>query len=711
MGILRRLAFALSLLVLPTLGWSQSPSVDYASLLTGVKAHDNGTILIDQIGTLFAPQDALYTGAANEPLRFYVTLNRDGQELQRLPHILQPVDGVFARLQAMGPPPIFKVPGPGQYQIDVVFDDSVIASLPFAAEFVGGSDPFAPDKQMLVTGPWSHLAMLTADPPADPGARLGVVLWLQTPGGKREDFNVRVLYRGQTIYETRNNVVATSNPGRSEFELQFPKAAGGDWVRVADFVKQDGLYQLVVNREDQEIARYSYEVAGGKIKPNPRSALDYQPHAAFLTPRSTDPTKHGRSSDNYWAEAGNGPAAEAPATGAAGPTAADLKRWQVATTYDPKRPFSLVNTPVVARFDAALSAGDGVIAFGTGGFNGVAYMRIGDTESRSIPEGQSFRSAYVKVAGKKIVLVNGNSVAVFDTVTGELKKIPTDDIYLALPVKSLHEANPLDVSGYLVATINDARKVKDRSVVKLIDLSGPEPVIFALSNADFQGREATAVAVDAASGQVAVSSQRKSAIYTAKAAPGAALTKHDLSGQDGVGNAPLIADHGLVAYRDAAGKAKFRLLDDTGRSIAIGTLGPAVFGYAMNAGAYAYGTVDGYGSDYAYATARAPAVARPAAGTGGVMKGGNGKLGFGQTAAIAPDGTLFIAGMGKGGLGSGEFLMGLIGGSWHEYLGADGKALPACDVVIGDGLLAFKSGSRNDTTISYATFGARIGAE
>ncbi len=60
-------------------------------------------------------------------------------------------------------------------------------------------------------------------------------------------------------------------------------------------------------------------------------------------------------------------------------------------------------------------------------------------------------------------------------------------------------------------------------------------------------------------------------------------------------------------------------------------------------------------------------------------------------------------------LGSGEFLMALTGGAWHEYLGADGKALPACDVVAGNGLLAFKSGSRNDTTVSYATFGARIG--
>ena len=90
------------------------------------------------------------------------------------------------------------------------------------------------------------------------------------------------------------------------------------------------------------------------------------------------------------------------------------------------------------------------------------------------------------------------------------------------------------------------------------------------------------------------------------------------------------------------------------------------------------------------------------------MSTGNGKIGYGQTAALAPDATLFIAGAGKSGLGSGEFLMALTGGAWKEFSGDDGKALPACDVTIGDGLLAFKSGKRNDTTIGYATFGGKI---
>jgi hypothetical protein len=714
MRTLRLLALSLSLLALPAPAWSQSPSVDYYSFLSGVKANENGTVFVDQLVTVFVPQDAIYTGAAAQTTRFYVTLERDGEELQRLPHILQPLEGVFARLQVLGVPPVFKIAEPGRYTIKVLFDGDVISSLPFEARFVGGDDEYAPAKKLVVSGPWSRLAALTTDPPNDPEARLGVSLWPHGAGTGQEKIDARVVFGGRTVYETRYNLVSALNPARTRLELQFATPAGGDYVRVADFTRLDGVYELVVRIDENEVARYRYEVAGGKIKPNPRSAFDYEPHVDYLSSRTADPINHGHVSEVFWAEVGSRGVAEEPGPAATpvpvvtGPTAADLARWQVEPSYDAKRPFLLTHTRVAARADAALAAGDDIIAFGTGAVNGVAYINVGDADRRPIPEGQSFSSAFVEVAGKKIVLVSGSNVAVFDTATGVLAKIPDDEIHLGQPVKNAYEANPLDVSGYLVATINDASKVNDRAVVKMIDVSGPEPVVFALANADFESSEATAVAVDAATGLVAVSSRSKSAIYTAEAASGAELAKHDLGAYDGIASAPLLAGGGFVAYRDGAGKAKLRLLDPGGEVQTIGTLGPPVLGYAMNGPLYAYATTDGFGSDYAWATAEAPAVATPVAGTGDAMIGGNGKLGYGQTAAIAPDGTLFIGGSGKGGLGSGEFLMVLTGGAWQELTSAQGKTLPACDVVVGNGLLAFKSGRGNDTMISYATFGSKI---
>jgi hypothetical protein len=299
---IRLLVFAMMCCGLPAQAWSQAPSVDYASLLSAVQAKDNGNIMIDQVGTVFAPQDAIRSGAADQATRFFITLSSHGQELQRLPQTLQQVDKVFGRLQTSGAPPVVKIPEAGSYQIDVVFDDAVIASLPFTADFTGGGDPFDPDKKLVVSGPWSQLAMLKADPPVDPQSHLGVSLWLQTDAGERKTFNVGVAHAGQVVFQSRNAVVANANPGRIDFELQFPEAAGGDWVKVADFAARDGEYELVVNEEGREIARYPYQVAGGKIKPHSRSALDYQPHAAFLSPRSVDLFQHGRSSDNYWSE-------------------------------------------------------------------------------------------------------------------------------------------------------------------------------------------------------------------------------------------------------------------------------------------------------------------------------------------------------------------------------------------------------------------------
>ena len=53
------------------------------------------------------------------------------------------------------------------------------------------------------------------------------------------------------------------------------------------------------------------------------------------------------------------------------------------------------------------------------------------------------------------MLVNGAHVSVFDTETESMTKIAEDVVHLGKPVKSMSEPGPLDVSGYLVATVND----------------------------------------------------------------------------------------------------------------------------------------------------------------------------------------------------------------------------------------------------------------
>ena len=246
--------------------------------------------------------------------------------------------------------------------------------------------------------------------------------------------------------------------------------------------------------------------------------------------------------------------------------------------------------------------------------------------------------------------------------------------------------------------------------MKLLDLSGSTPRVINLANAEFQGREVTDIAVDAGTGLVAVSVKRNSAIYTAPAVEGGVFTKTDVSGHDGVEDCRMIASGGRVAYRDDAGTAKLRVLMPASNQIlTLATLGPPTQGYAMTGDRYALAGGRSNGSDYAWFSGSS------AKGTADLGEGleqkstlGNGIVGFGQTCALLPDGTYFIAGNGKGGLGSGEFLMACIDGKWMEFTGADGKALRACDVVAGNRMVAFKSGKVKDTTISFATFGDQV---
>ena len=152
-----------------------------------------------------------------------------------------------------------------------------------------------------------------------------------------------------------------------------------------------------MRRGGTPIATYPITVAGGKVVAHERSSLSFTPHDKYLCSREYHDL---RTHDLLWASAGASSGAVA-ATAATEASAADLDRWAVKPAGSATAPLQIVHTPVPARFDAAIAAGDGVIAFGTGGWNGVAYMTLGDTQSRSIPEGQSYRAGFLGVCGKK----------------------------------------------------------------------------------------------------------------------------------------------------------------------------------------------------------------------------------------------------------------------------------------------------------------------
>ncbi|NET38900.1 MAG: hypothetical protein F6K19_44135, partial [Cyanothece sp. SIO1E1] len=104
-------------------------------------------------------------------------------------------------------------------------------------------------------------------------------------------------------------------------------------------------------------------------------------------------------------------------------------RWSVVAEGG-ARPVEVTATTVRARMDAGLAAGRDVIAFGTGGYKGVAWMKPGDTQARSLPHGADCLASTLFVCDRKIVAVRDRQVLVFDTTRETLHEIPgqADDL-------------------------------------------------------------------------------------------------------------------------------------------------------------------------------------------------------------------------------------------------------------------------------------------
>jgi hypothetical protein len=89
------------------------------------------------------------------------------------------------------------------------------------------------------------------------------------------------------------------------------------------------------------------------------------------------------------------------------------------------------------------------------------------------------------------------------------------------------------------------------------------------------------------------------------------------------------------------------------------------------------------------------------------LAGSGGALGQGQSVVVAGNGQVFLAGMGEGGVGSGEILEVANGNAWTPIADATGAPMPAIDVVAGQHLVAFKTGKAQNVTVGYVLLGRR----
>ncbi|MCH8966270.1 MAG: hypothetical protein IID43_01200 [Planctomycetes bacterium] len=180
---------------------------------------------------------------------------------------------------------------------------------------------------------------------------------------------------------------------------------------------------------------------------------------------------------------------------------------------------ALVKTRISLQFDGIadpsgkIQAGDDLVVYGLpnkGVFCFVASHANSDTSSASvIPNSAAlFGFRNFVVAGKKVALVGStNAVSIFDTVDSTQVDIPGTQITLApLPIDA-NEPGHMVSDGDLIATINEvgefaANPVDDGNPIKVIDVSGSEPVVISFPN-PLEFARFDQVAVDAGSRRVA----------------------------------------------------------------------------------------------------------------------------------------------------------------------------------------------------------------
>lgn len=368
---------------------------------------------------------------------------------------------------------------------------------------------------------------------------------------------------------------------------------------------------------------------------------------------------------------------------------------------DPTDPIAsgltVVKTTIALHVQGRIEAGDGIIAYGTGGFSGVDYIKVGDTVGRGVPNGANFKAKSFAVAGKKIIFDENFQLTVFDTTDQSSSTIALTDIR-ALDFRS---------DGNFVGVLTDDNAVTDGRQVKVVDVSGAAPNVVS-----FSANPATTpeqVAVDASNPHVAVLAGDIFYIYDVND-PTAAPQQWDVSALDGVDSSTQMQfRNGYILYHDNAAVSNARLLKTSDGTVVALTQNPAAETVALGGDKYAY-FVNRDINDHTGTVARSgigtvPNAGATLAGDTQVSAGtaNNGFVGWGETAAITPDGLKFFL-AGSESIGQQEYLMFSTGGAFSLLPDPDdptADGVQASDVSASANVIAFKVGNNNDTKVGY----------
>jgi hypothetical protein len=279
------------------------PAIEYQSLMNLRYYEGQGGFLVEDLQVVFPPA---HIGNAK-----LVVTETDGAVVDTLPLRYEAMEfPAFGRFRpASGNPGNVRVGRSGSFVISVIVDGQAITSMPFTLREETNSDPFNPGKKFVRGGPFPDLAYFSVVPD-DPNGEVTFNWWMslrEIPGsGKDAKVTLHLMANGKEIAARTDPVIPSLTDWEFTRHRQISVAAlpRNHWLTLADLTRLNGELAVVVKANGQPIKTYKTIVSGGQIGRLPQNALNFEPHAEFISPRFID-TSAGSNSrykmyEMYW---------------------------------------------------------------------------------------------------------------------------------------------------------------------------------------------------------------------------------------------------------------------------------------------------------------------------------------------------------------------------------------------------------------------------
>lgn len=197
------------------------------------------------------------------------------------------------------------------YTMDIEVYGDLVGSMPFSVTQTSNGDPYDPVTTMVLEGPWRTHAYFSHETD-HPDRMMHLHAWVgvgEMESNKQTEVSIR--RDGQEVAFGTGFSNMTYGWGHVEYDLytadsrdrrgRYARYQAGDsrlWT-IGDVTP--GTYEIVFSSEEGGPFRtMTIEGGDGAFVPHPRSALDYEPRARFLTSRRMSGQNLDRNNALYW---------------------------------------------------------------------------------------------------------------------------------------------------------------------------------------------------------------------------------------------------------------------------------------------------------------------------------------------------------------------------------------------------------------------------